>query len=394
MKIVQINAVCGKGSTGKICKDISIGLTEKGIENYILYSSGNSDFSAGIKTADDRYLKLQSLKARLFGNWGFNSHIATKNIISNLNKIKPDIVHLHNIHGHDCNLEKLFKYFKSSNTKVIWTFHDCWAFTGYCMHFVIDKCDKWKTQCEKCPQKKPYSWIFDNSKKLHNKKKKLFTDVDLTVVTPSKWLAKLTKESFLKSANIKVINNGIELSLFKPTKSDFRKKHSINDKHIVLGIAFGWGYKKGLDVFIELSKRLDENYQIVLVGTNDDTDRLLPDNIISIHRTQDQSELAEIYSAADVFVNPTRQDTFPTVNIEALACGTPIVTFNTGGSPEIIDKTCGISVEPEDIETLIENIEKVCSQKPFSKESCTERAQKFSRHNMVEEYLKLYGEQH
>lgn len=389
MKIVQINATCGIGSTGKICVGISELLADKGVENYILCSRSNG-YSLGIECANDYYTKLQALKSKVLGNYGFNSVIETKKIIAELDKIKPDIVHLHNIHGHDCNLAMLFKYFKKNNTKLIWTFHDCWAFTGYCPHFAMMKCDKWQTECHDCIQRKYYSWFFDRSKQLFNRKKALLSELDLTVVTPSQWLADLVKQSFLKDYPVEVINNGIDLGVFKPRESDFRKKHGIDDKKIILDVAFGWDVRKGLDVFHELNKRLPDDYKIVLVGTNAETDKRLPERIISIHRTQNQQELAEIYSAADVFVNPTREDNYPTVNMESIACGTPVITFKTGGSPETIDHTSGSVVECDDIDALEREIIRICEDKPYSKENCIAKAQEFEKVKRFQEYVDLY----
>lgn len=391
MKIVQINAVCGKGSTGKICVDISNLLTEKGIENYILYSLGKSDYPLGIKFTNEKYLKIQALKSRIFGNYGFNSQYATKNLIKELEKINPDIVHLHNIHTNDVNLEMLFDYFRENQIKVYWTFHDCWAITGYCTHFDMIGCDKWKTGCHSCQLSKEYSWFFDRSKKQYERKKAIFEGIDLTIVTPSKWLAGVVKESFLKDIEVKVINNGIDLDIFKPTESDFREKYQLQDKKIVLGVAFGWGVKKGLDVFIELAKELPENYQIVLVGTDENVDKQLPSNIISLHRTNNQKELAEIYTVADAFANPTREETYPTVNMESLACGTPVITFKTGGSPEIIDADCGSVVEKNDVAGMKNEIVHICENKMRYSGACLERAKSFDMHDRFKEYVDFYG---
>ncbi|MEE1198582.1 MAG: glycosyltransferase [Acutalibacteraceae bacterium] len=390
MKIVQINATCGVGSTGKICVAISELLDEQKIENYIFYTQGTSQYKNGVKYADKKYIKLQALKSRVFGNYGFNGKKATKKLIAHLKQIKPDIVHLHNLHSHNCDLELLFEYFKSTKTKLFWTFHDCWAFTGYCTYFDMVNCDKWQIECKKCPKAKQSSWFLDRSTTLFNKKKQLFEGLDLTIITPSQWLADLVKQSFLREYPVKVINNGIDLKLFKLTESDFREKYNLLDKYVLLGVAFDWGARKGLDVFIELSKRLGEEYRIVLVGTNDNIDKQLPENIISIHRTQSQTELAEIYTAADLFVNPTREENFPTVNMEALACGTPVLTFKTGGSPEIIDDTCGAVVPKNDIDGLCSEILRIKSEKPYSPAACIEKAKSFNAEEKFKEYLRLY----
>lgn len=391
MRVVQINVVCGKGSTGKIAVAVSELLTQKQIENYVLYVSGTSNYPLGIKYATDKQIKWQALRSRIFGEYGFNSRAITKNLIAELDKMQPDIVHLHNLHGHNCHLGLLLQYLKEKKIKVYWTFHDCWAFTAYCPYFDMIGCEKWKTGCHHCPQRKQYSWFFDKSKKLYERKREAMSGLDLTIVTPSQWLADLTKQSFLKDCPVKVINNGIDLDIFQPTESDFRKKYKCEDKYILLGVAFDWGARKGLDIFIELAKRLDQRYQIVLVGTNEKTDKLLPENIISIHRTQNQKELAEIYTAADLFVNPTREETFGLVNVEALACGLPVITFKTGGSPECIDKSCGSVVEKNDIDGLIKEIERISTEKPFTEESCIRRSKLFESQQKFREYVELYN---
>lgn len=390
MKIAQINSVSGKGSTGKICVGISRVLQYQGIDNRIFYCSGNDTYPNAYKYGDDQYIKLQALRSHLLGNYGFNSKSITRKLIAQLREYRPDIVHLHNIHGHDCDLEMLFTYFKGANTKLVWTFHDCWAFTGYCPYFTMCSCDKWKTGCKDCPQFKKYSWFKDRSHELWNRKKELFSGLDLTIVTPSQWLSTLVKESFLGEYPVKVINNGIDLSVFHPMESDFREKNHCLDKFILLGVSFEWETRKGLDVFLDLAQSLGDSYQIVLVGTNSAIDKRLPDHIISVHKTKNQKELAEIYSTADLLVNPTREENFPTVNIESLACGTPVLTFGTGGSAEIIDSNCGISVACGDTDSLKAQIEFVAAKKPFSAEYCLKRAQRYNMEDQSINYMKLY----
>lgn len=391
MKIVQINTSFTAGSTGKICHSVSRMLTEKEVENYILHTQSGCADPNGISYTSTSYIKLQALKSRVKGNYGFNSRLATKHLISLLDQIKPDVVHLHNLHGHNGHLGMLLSYFKDNEVKLYWTFHDCWAFTGYCPHFDMFECNKWESSCDACPQYKHFSWFFDRSQYLFHKKKQLFEGLDLTIITPSHWLADLVKRSFLKEYPVKVINNGIDLTVFHPTEGHFREKYGCKHKKILLGVAFGWDERKGLDVFVELSKRLNDTYQIVLVGTNDQLDKCLPKNIISIHRTANQEQLAEIYSEADLFINPTREETYPTVNMESLACGTPVLTFKTGGSPEILDDTCGAVVEKNDIGALENMVYYICENKPFSLDDCLKRAKNFNRYDKFQEYLKLYG---
>ena len=392
MKVVQINATCGKGSTGKICVEISMLLNERKIENYILYSGSESDYPQGIRFGTASQIKFESLRSHINGLYGFNSRHITKKILRQLDIIQPDIVHLHNLHGHNCHLGILLGYLRKHHIKVFWTFHDCWAFTAYCPHFTMVKCDRWKCGCHDCPQYREYSFVFDRSKKLYGLKRSAISGLDLTVIAPSKWLADLAKESFFGEYPINVIHNGIDLDIFRPVSSDFRKKHNIPDNvHILLGVAFDWGVRKGLDVFAELSSRLpSDKYKIVLVGTNSEIDKSLPKNILAIHRTANQEELAEIYSAADVFVNPTREEVLGLVNVEALACGTPVVTFDTGGCPEVIDSKSGVAVACDDTDALEMEIIRVCEKHPFTAENCIERAKQFDKDKKFFEYIRLY----
>ena len=336
--------------------------------------------------------KWQALKARVFGNFGFQSQAATKRLIAELERIGPDVIHLHNLHGHNAHLGMLFTWLKEKHIKIYWTFHDCWAFTGYCPHYTMAGCGKWAEEgCRNCPQKAHYSWFFDRSAYLYGQKKKLFTGLDMTIITPSRWLADQVKQSFLREYPIKVINNGIDLSIFQPRESAFRSKYGIEDKFIVLGVAFGWGVRKGLDVFVQLAERLDpKSFQVVLVGTDDLVDRQLPKNVISIHRTENQIQLAEIYTTADLLVNSTREDTFPTVNMEALACGTPVLTFRTGGSPEILDEHTGGDVDCDDEEAILQSIIDIEKRRPFHEEDCRMRAKLFDETEKFSEYKDLY----
>lgn len=343
MKVLMINSVCGIRSTGRICTDIATELEKQGHEVKIAYGRENvpEQFKKyAIRIGSDFGVKLHALTARFFDNSGFGSKSATKNFIKWINEYNPDVIHLHNIHGYYLNIKILFDYLQKSGKKVVWTLHDCWAFTGHCSYFDYAGCDKWKTYCCNCPQKESYpsSILFDNSKKNYLNKKKCFTSIsNMTFVTPSEWLSGLVKRSFLGKYDVKVINNGVDTEIFKPTESDFRKKHGIEDKKIVLGVASVWDKRKGLSDFLELSKLLDDSYRIVLVGLNKEQISGLPNNVIGMEKTNNTKELAEIYTAADVFVNPTYEDNYPTVNLEAQACGTPVITYNTCGSPESVD---------------------------------------------------------
>ncbi len=387
--ILSINSV-PYGSTAKIMLGISEVLNEEGIENMV--SSGYSyhpiEMPKNYIMIGSAFSKaLHILLSKITGLHGIFSYFSTLKLLRKIKKMGVDIIHLHNLHGWYINIPLLFKFIKKNNINVIWTLHDCWAFTGHCPHYDMVGCEKWKTECRNCSQYNGYpKTYFDRSKKMFSLKKKWFLGVrDLTIVTPSYWLAEQVNQSFLKDYPIKVINNGIDLSVFKPQKSDFRVKYSLQDKKIILGISYDWTEKKGIDVFLKLAEKLPENYKIVLVGTDKKFD-----NILSIGVTQNVRELAEIYSASDLFVNPTREDTFPTVNIEALACGTPVLTFNTGGSAEIIDKCCGAVVPKNDIDAFFNKIIEITQDKPLSSENCTKRAEEFEQKKKFKEYLEIY----
>lgn len=390
MKIVQITSRYGTGSIGKICKAISSILTEQGIENYILYSWGTASDKCAIRCTKNGNPFIDSVIAKVSGLYGFCNEKNTMKLIEVLESIKPDIVHLHNLHAHNCNLEKMFDYFRKNKIKIFYTFHDCWAFTGYCMYFDSVECDKWKDECYKCPQYRKYSLFIDRSNLLFNKKKKALEGLDMTIISPSEWLANLTRQSFLNKYPVRVINNGIDLSIFKPRISDFRHRYKCEKEYLIMGIASKWETRKGLDTFVKLSQDLDSSYKIVLVGTNEKIDKRIPNNIISIHRTEGQQELAEIYSAVDVLVNPTMEENFPTVNIEAIACGTPVITYDTGGSSEMIDETCGVSICRGNYAELLKSIIELKESHRLKKEDCINRSKIYSQYDKFLEYVELY----
>jgi putative colanic acid biosynthesis glycosyltransferase len=394
--IVEINS-CNFGSTGNIMLEIAKAAEEKKQSVAVCYpkSRGNSkreqksDIVIGDRFSRNLHLKL----AEISGLNDCFSFFSTLSFLKKLDRFSPEIIHLHNLHNCYINLPLLFRYVKKNKLKVVWTLHDCWSFTGHCPCFDMIGCDKWKTGCYHCPQHREYPQsLIDSSKRMYQLKKKWFTGVEnMTLVTPSEWLAGLAKQSFLKDYPIRVINNGIDLEVFKPTPSNFRETYGCGDKKIVLGVAFGWGERKGLDVFLDLAKRLNsERYQIVLVGTDENVDKQLPNTVISIHRTQNQTELAKIYTAADVFVNPTREENYPTVNMEALACGTPVLTFQTGGSPEILDVTCGSVVPKNDVDALYREIIRICETAPYCTEACLKKAKQLDKNEKFQEYIDLY----
>lgn len=399
MRIVQINML-HNGSTGKIMLNIANCARKQGHEVWTfspivhhMHSQMDTPRIAGHEYFGSRRENMiHRVFDRLFSLNGMFSYFGTKKLLRTLDQIKPDIIHLHNLHNLTVDLRGLFGYIKKNNIKTVWTLHDCWALTGRCPHYELAKCGKWKTGCGNCPQIKVYPPAYiDLTGLMWKLKRRWFTSIETMVITPpSQWLADQVKQSYLKDYPIQVIHNGIDLSVFKPTESDFRSQYGCENKKVILGVAFDWDKRKGLDVFIELSRRLPADYRIVLVGTDEKVEEKLPDNFIAIRRTQNQQELAAIYSAADVFVNPTRADTFPTVNIEALACGTPVVTFAVGGSGEMLNDTCGMVVPCDDIDAMVNAINEITEGKNHTHEACVRRAWEYDQYEKFAEYVELY----
>ena len=384
MKIVQINTFSNK-STGTIMMNIHKRLLSEGIESYVVWGRGRkAKDDTEIYMNDKMGIYTHVIHTRLTDKTGSYSKKSTRKLIEKLEQIKPDLIHLHNIHGYYINIEMLFNYIRKNNIRVVWTLHDCWAFTGHCPHFELIGCNKWKEECYNCLQKNIYpKSILDNSKWNYQKKKELFTGLDITIVTPSKWLAELVKKSFLKEYEVKVINNGINTDIFKHRESDFKRKFDIEDKKIILGIASEWTKEKGFYDFINLSKIVDETVQIVLVGLNKKQMKQIPSNIIGIERTENAEQLAEIYSVADIYFNPTYADNYPTTNLEALACGTPVITYNTGGSPECINGTNGIVI---DFENFCKNYKEYLNRN-YKLENNTDN----NINEMINKYIKIYN---
>lgn len=387
MRVLMINSVCGQGSTGRICTDIANELIKQGHECKIAYGRGcvperYKDIAYRIGSNFGVY--ANGIKARLFDSEGFNAKHATRQFIEWIKKYNPDVIHLHNLHGYYINIVTLFDYLKTCGKKVVWTLHDCWTFTGHCSYFTAVKCEKWKNFCKACPQKFSYPKAFiDRSGRNYGKKRQIFTNVpDLTIITPSKWLATLVEQSFLREYTVKVVNNGIDLSVFRPSKSDFVEKYGLQDKKIILGVASVWDERKGFNDFIKLADKLDDSYRIVIVGVNKKQTKLLPKNIVAIQRTNNAQELAEIYTSADVFFNPTYEDNYPTVNLEAQACGTPVVTYDTGGSVESVPKENIIEVG--DYEIFLSIIKNRLHELKLSSP--------IDIKNMISNYLAIYGE--
>ena len=395
--LLQINVVVNSGSTGRIAEEIGQTAMAKGWKSVIAYGRNERPSQSQlIKIGTDWDIKMHGMHTRLFDRHGLASKSATKELIQQIMKIKPDIIHLHNIHGYYLNIEVLFNYLKRTNVPVVWTLHDCWPLTGHCTHFEFVGCKKWKSQCTKCPQTKEYpaSYFVDRSEKNFQLKKDLFTSIEnLTIVPVSQWLYGLLNDSFLKNQNKITIHNGIDTNIFYPcATTETRKKYDLEGKFILLGVASIWTERKGLKDFVELSSLMDESFRIVLIGLNAKQIKNLPANIIGLQHTESVKQLAELYSLADIYLNPTYEDNFPTTNIESLACGTPVITYQTGGSPEAIDINTGIIVEQGNLNEMIVAIKAIQSKgKTIYTTHCRERALKYyKKEERFQEYLNMY----
>ena len=358
MKVLFINAVCGTGSTGNLIAGLIERLRascDKGLAAYGIRRAHKVLPGESLKFNTMAGYYLHNALSRLTDHTGLYSKAQTRYLIRRIKAYDPDVIHLHNLHGYYINYEILFRYLAGAGKPVVWTLHDCWAMTGHCTHFVGADCDRWKWGCEQCPLLRDYPVCYTRGDVTGNyaRKKAAFTSVGrMTVAAPSRWLGNLAEQSFLGKYPVEVIPNGIDTDIFRFRESNFREKNGLLGKKIVLGVANVWGEKKGLQDFYRLAQMLPGDYRIVLVGLTDQQIQQLPDGILGIARTENAAALAEIYSAADVFANPTYEDTYPTVNLEAQACGTPVVSYDVCGCPETIQPGCGETVACADVNAL------------------------------------------
>ena len=392
MRIVQINQFSYKAA-GNIMMNLHKELLNRGIDSYVVWGRGREAENEHEYYMNDPVgVRMHGVYTRATDRTGFGSTRATKKLLNWLDAIQPDIIHLHCIHGYYINIKLLFEYIRQNAIRVIWTQHDCWAFTGHCAYFDGIGCEKWRAGCEKCEQLHTYPASYvDASKENWNDKKNLFTGLDITIVTPCSWLKGVIEQSFLNEYIIQVIYNGIDTNVFRPTQGLFRKEKQLDDKLIILGVASEWTERKGLKDLIKLSQKLDkEKYQVVVVGLTQKQFKNIPDNIIALERTNNVGELVDIYSSADLFFNPTYEDNFPTTNLEALACGTSVLTYQTGGSPESIKSGCGLVVKKGDIDACIDYIHSFEKNNDIKASKLDERV--FSVESMLNKYWELYHE--
>ena len=393
MKVLLINAVCGTGSTGRIVADIWKALKDQGHEAKVAYGVGHGS----IVSPEDQICfnnkigyYTHNILAKITDKTGMYSKRETKELLKKIDEFQPDIIHLHNLHGYYINYPILFEYLAKKDIPVVWTLHDCWAYTGHCAYYSANQCALWKTDCEKCEhlQEYPRCYFNGNTKNNYKKKKAAFTSVSrMIITTPSNWLANEVKKSFLSKYPILTVYNAIDLNIFKPTASDFKTVHGIGSQQMILSVANVWEKRKGLDDIVELSKVLDSNKVLVIVGVDEDQKKKLPTDIIAIKRTANLDELVKIYSAADVFVNLSVEETFGMVTAEALACGTPVVAYDKTAVPEVVDKQSGVIVHAGNIQELVSGIRKAQS---ISSENARRRAEMFDKKTEIERFMYIY----
>lgn len=397
MRVYQLNTYCGVKSTGRIaCEIAKLVKADRG-ECRIGYgvpgiSPDSEPFAYKIGSKLER--KLHGALRKLFDAEGYGSWFATQSLIRDLKRFQPDLIQLHNLHGCYLHLPSLFRFLSRQDIPIVWTLHDCWPFTGHCAYFDYSGCERWKQECHHCPQQKSYPVCIglDGSRRNHRMKQKSFSlPQNLCFVAPCEWMTGHLKRSFLGSRPVKVIVNGVNLEVFHPVQSNLRERFGLNGKKLCLAVAAEWDQRKGLSYLCDAAQRMGESYAFVVIGLSEEQIASLPSNMIGIRATADTNELAAWYTAADCLVNPTLEDNMPMVNLEALACGTPVVVFATGGCPEAVDSSCGIVVPKGDLTELCGAIEKAASGS-FAPEACEARAHHFDCAQAFRDYLSLYKE--
>ena len=390
MKVVQINAVSGIGSTGVIAKSISLMLNKRGVENYIFYADGKDSYKNSVKISSKADMKAHSLLSRITGKQAYFSALKTKELLHRLDGIKPDVVHLHNLHNNYINLNMLLDYLSTNGIKTVLTLHDCWFFTGKCTHYSNIGCGRWQTGCGSCPLLKADnpSWIFDRTSKIWLDKKRRFEKIDkLEVVGVSEWIANEARKSFLNCGNVSFIHNGIDTEMFNTSGGDMRSELGIKNKFVIMGIANKWQSAVNDGLLDYISENLDKDYVLLLVGGD-----IKKGNVISIPYQSSPKELARVYRTADVFVNVTHEDSLPTVNLEAMSCGTPVITYDVCGSTETVAEKTGIVVCEGSKEELLGAILQIKAKgKSFYSDSCRKHIlNNYEMGTQFEKYFDVY----
>lgn len=401
--LLQIDTCLNSRSTGRIAEQIGVIAQKNDYKCYIAYGRyATKSQNIPIKIGNKLNTYWHKVETLVFDRDIFGSLYPTKRLIKRIEEIKPDIIHLHNVHGFYIDIRILFEYLSKKDIPIVWTLHDCWTFTGHCSYFDYIHCDKWKTLCHHCPQKTSYpmSLLLDNSKNNYLNKRKLFNSVkNITFVPVSYWLESLLKQSFLSKYPTNVIQNGTDIHTFhriNTPQNQLKKKYNLQNKFIILGVASIWTPRKGLQEFIKLSQKLEKDEQIVLIGLSKRQIKDLPEGVLGIERTENVQQLCEFYNISDVFFNPTWEDNFPTTNIESLACGLPVVTYRTGGSVESVDSNVGWVINQGKIEDFVQIIRQMRQENDQTKEQrrtfCRQKAEKFyNKDNVFQQYIDLYN---
>ena len=398
MKVVQINAVCNTGSTGRIICELSDYLNEKNIENKIFYGSGTTNYKNFVRIGTEFDHKLHALLSRITGKQGYFSKLSTKQMLKQIKNFQPDIVHLHNLHANYINLPMLFKFLSKENIATVVTLHDCFFYTGKCVHYIGSNCYRWQKECGNCPQLKNgnASWFFDCTKSMLKDRKKWFSKISrVGVIGVSKWITGESKKSLLSDFESETIYNWIDLEKFKPHKTDVRKKLGLENKFVILGISSIWSKAKGLDDFNKLADMLDDKFKIVLLGQKNDE---INEKIMHLEPTTDVQFLSDLYATSDVFFNASRMETFGKVTAEALACGTPVIVYNATACPELVGEGCGFVEEVGDVNSVCRDIINMQNEnKDFSEKCRLFATENFAKEKLLDKtlvfYRKLVGEE-
>lgn len=400
-KVLRITTEVNRSSIGRTTEQLGQLVIQNGGKSYIAYGrrSGISK-SQLVKIGNKINVYSHCILTRLFDAHGLGSYFSTRSFINKIRAIQPDLIHLHDIHGYYINYKLLFSFLKCYGKPIVWTQHDCWAYTGHCAHYTQIDCQKWRQECSNCPQKHKYpKSFFDRSIKNYRDKKKYFTMVNnMTIVTVSEWMKKEVEKSFLKKYPIKRIYNGIDTKLFYPHSIEENQKVrsalNIQNKIMLLAVATAWSDNKGFKDYVELSKLLDDKYIIVLLGLPDYLRKRLPKNVIGLSRTDNIQDLSSIYSAANIVLNLSKEESFGKTTVEGLACGIPGIVYNTTASPELLDSTTGVVVENGDISAVYEAIIEIEKwDKENTSRNCRERALKyFDMQTNFSLYIQLYKE--
>ena len=394
--LLFINVSLNCGSTGKIVEGIGSLAKSQGWDVYVAHGaryvkeSSLKSFQISNKAGEI----LHFIKSSINDAQGRGSRCSTKKFLKFIDEIKPDVVHIHNIHGCFLNYPLLFQYLREKNIPVVWTLHDCWAMTGHCVHFMRTNCNQWKTQCVKCPQKHdfPSSYLLDRCKNNYTLKKQLFTALEkMRITTVSTWLKGIVEQSYLRKFPVGVVPNGVDTSKFVYTEGDFRKRYKVGEKKLVLAVASGFEERKGIYDFVKLCNMLPKDYQLLLVGTNDNDKKVLPDNVIAVTRANGTADLAAFYSEADVLLSLSYEETFGLTIIEAMSCGTPAIVYDNTAQPELITPETGLVVANGDVEGVKKAIEEVCANgKAYYSKACREHALEYDERKIYQKYLDLY----